>query len=213
MAACPNCGASLDSDFGMVTCSQCQVMVLLDLDGHASVSNSDESLIINEVPQVPQINEPIYLEPELAESPVEFISEEPEAELNSKPDETVANSDPISDYVEPEPFLPEEVIPLSPEAEEINQFGNSVLSSQVDGPFAYKITLRGIDSAEIYEELMELLEDKKFNWDTDVLKKQISNGELVIKDVNPVVAAVLIKKIKPLSIQISWRKYGLTEVI
>ncbi len=42
MLKCPNCDATLDQDFGMVTCQECQSVLMIDLNGQVQINDGSE---------------------------------------------------------------------------------------------------------------------------------------------------------------------------
>jgi uncharacterized Zn finger protein (UPF0148 family) len=62
-ALCPQCGTSLDQDFGVVSCPHCHAVLAIDIDGQVEIQNQNEI-----APE--EIRDPVF-----TENPVEeFVS-------------------------------------------------------------------------------------------------------------------------------------------
>jgi len=88
--------------------------------------------------------------------------------------------------------------------QDIVSFGNSETLDSNTGGLVYHIKLAGVDTAELRQELLEALDDKRLKLDAKVLMKSIKAGRLDIINVNPVKAAVLLNRIKHLPLMIRW---------
>lgn len=94
----------------------------------------------------------------------------------------------------------------------LNEYANSELSQATDGLLVFKLLISGIDSKEIRESLREAMEDARFGWDVASIIGLIDKGQLVIENVSPVKATILINRIKRLPIQIRWEQYAITQL-
>ena len=94
----------------------------------------------------------------------------------------------------------------------INAFANSEVSQAKDGLLVFKLRISGIDSKEIRESLREAIEDARFSWDTNAIMTRINKGHLVIENVSPVKATILINRIKRLPVKIRWEQYAITQL-
>lgn len=216
MAVCPQCSNSLVQDFGVVSCSQCQAVLFIDMDGNVHFSGE------NQEPAVQSLNE--------AEEPNQVEVEAPEGFA----DNWLSNDQPIQETQIQESVLPElegeivavelaetpEVLDLSPTEPEpekvkvaLNDFSDVesfANSNSTVGPLTYTVTIEDINTKEVRAELKEALADKKFQWDASELIKKIKGGKLVLDDLGPVKASVVIHRIRELKVKISWRQnvYG-----
>ncbi|MES2854514.1 MAG: hypothetical protein V4692_01570 [Bdellovibrionota bacterium] len=94
----------------------------------------------------------------------------------------------------------------------LNGFANSEISSGKDGPFLFRILILGIDSKEIRESIREALEDSRFGWDPDQILSKLDKGKLVIEDLAPVKATIIIHRIRRLPVKIRWEQYAISQI-
>ncbi len=198
---CPQCGQSLDQDFGVVSCSHCHSVLVFDLDGNVEIQ--DASIIRQEIHDASESEEPVVVEdPILFEDPIAEISSEQIGEIASTDiEESIVDQSfealdqPIEEpsilaAVE-EPFIGEPTVPL------VNTSG-SVIS--------YHLKIEGIDTKDMRTQVEEALGDAKFPWTAKEIIRQTKDGILEIGPMNPVVASVLVRRLKDLSLNISWRQ-------
>lgn len=86
----------------------------------------------------------------------------------------------------------------------VQKFDRSAASQLVDGPYYYDVTINGLDTAQIKDEVMRALADKRFQWSSEEIKRKLRNGRLVFKDLNPVKAVLLVIKIQHIDVEIQW---------
>lgn len=202
---CPQCGNSLDQDFGVVTCSKCQSVLFVDMDGNATTTSADVDSPPSEYQeaapspdnwlqdQSPESEPEPELEPEpIADLEPEFepIAESPVESTDGEEEQPVPESDP---YGEPE-YNPNDL-------SEVSQFANS---DQAFGALSYSVIIENIDTKEMRQLLLEALSDSKFAWDPKELMKQVKMGRLQLEDLNPVKASVLVQKLQDLPMKVSW---------
>lgn len=175
-ALCPQCGHSLEQDFGVVSCSHCQSVLVIDLDGSIQIQDPGQmGQEIHDAVQEEEILTEIY-----------------------QPEETV-----IEQIHEPAFELPIEPQPL-----EEQSLDNSVvtLNNTSSSIINYQVTIQGIDTKEVREQLEDAMKDPKFPWNAREITQQIQNGILELGPLNPVAASVLVRKLKDLPLTISWRQ-------
>lgn len=108
---------------------------------------------------------------------------------------------------------PEPMTPLTPEKDPLNDiadFGNADLGQAA---FNYTITIAGIDSGALRNQIQEAITDGKFGWNVIQLMAQIKGGVLTIRSVNAVKASILIQRVKYLPVKISWRQDVLSSTV
>ena len=93
----------------------------------------------------------------------------------------------------------------------MNEFANSEISSAKDGPLLFRVFISGIDTKEIRESIREVLEDSRFAWNPKEILSKVAKGELVVPNLSPVKASILITRIKYLPISIRWEQYAITQ--
>ena len=95
--------------------------------------------------------------------------------------------------------------------EDVAEFGNSP-DSPDKGFLLYDLQIQGIDSQELKEELLSVLEDPRLNWDGREILSGIKSGVLEIKKLNPVKMFCLISALCDLPFRLSWRQYTVLDV-
>lgn len=216
--SCPQCGNSLDQDFGVVTCPKCSAVLFVDMDGNAKATGSDESpeppagmdLVqapaehthAFEMPKSHSDEEPAAELDQQMEADPEFLAPEPQQEQAQEyqPEPTqYAQFDP-----EPEMQVPpeEEPIPVDPnDLSDVSEYANS---DQAFGPLSYSVIIENIDTSQTRQQLLEALTDSKFAWDSRELLKQVKLGKLKLENLNPVKASVLIQRLQDVPVKVSW---------
>lgn len=74
------------------------------------------------------------------------------------------------------------------------------------GGMSYELLISGLDSVALIREFKEIISDARFAWNEEEILSQIKRGELVIKDLPPIKAAILVNRLKYLELKISWRQ-------
>lgn len=128
MALCPNCGAQVETDFGMVLCPACSAAIFFDMDGnpHLGVHQTDET--VYQASPVPEPEMPFTaIDPDAVyEMPVPAVGypvgpevsdvAEPSLDLNLAPVEEFVPAEvysPTEEFVPvEEPLVTEEVAPI-----------------------------------------------------------------------------------------------------
>ena len=88
--------------------------------------------------------------------------------------------------------------------EDVAQFGNQELPSQGSGALVYELDIEGIDAPEDRQEILEIINDSRLSLDAKALIETIDKGILKIPELNPVRAAVILARLRPLSFKIKW---------
>lgn len=216
MVDCPRCSTKLDVDFGMITCPSCNSVVFVEFDGTAKVSDGEDQTRSRAAEQISEqeatLPEPDMsafdtamadsmftpestAAPEVASDAFQFESAEvPQTELDSPmisvTDEVMSPNDPLG----------------------VSAYANSEFSQGKDGPFLFNLFINGLDSKEIRESLREAMNDSRFSFDSNNLLGQIRDGKLLIKNVSPVQASILVNRLKRLPLSITWEQHAITTV-
>ena len=93
----------------------------------------------------------------------------------------------------------------------VQRFDQGRASQLIDGPYYYDVTIDGLDTAEIKDQVMEVLKDPHFQWTTEDIRKRFYKGKLVLKNLNPVKAVLLIVKMQHIEVDISWTQKVYTD--
>lgn len=86
----------------------------------------------------------------------------------------------------------------------VTAFDQSEASQTPDGLYYYDVKVNGLDSAQIREHVIDALSDTRFDWTPEDIKKNISAGELHLKNLNPVKAVLVVIKLQPLDVEVEW---------
>lgn len=225
MAKCPNCQADLPEDFGLIECASCAAPLFVELDGEVRVSGLN--------PATPGISHPPRAF-DLGEAEEGGESSEPpplESSFMKKIDMRLVDDQGRVDNPEPIPMdAPEPIevdadpthaVAQEQESEEVSvsvaglgdvaAYGNSEISRGQDGGLFYNLRIEGIDSSELRSLVKEILQDRKFLWDSEALMKSIRMGTLVLRDITPVKASLLVQRLHDLPLQLIWEQHAIHE--
>lgn len=206
---CPQCQNDVSVTeaqyLSMYTCPKCQAVYFIDINGqpdYADMSTSEEAFQQDQASQHP---------------PVEYVQSENQIEQTdsdvhdvSIPDQE--NMDLNQDFSNLNPFenlqnqpieepLAADLSPFGTVASEIVNFANQ---NEAIGVLTYDLTVAGLDTKETVSVFREAVEDSKFGWlPQDIV---IKNGECVFKNLNPVRAFIIAKRIQFLDIEMQWRQ-------
>lgn len=212
MAQCPRCQTELLQDTGLVLCPNCGHPSVLGVDGnivtasapaadHQTPSQPQEhSAALSNNNNLPDDEEPAIASLGLAHSEDQaFPSAFGMFENQNLTPEIESQSDTVA------------LSPENPNSINISEYANSEFSQGKNGAFVYNVSISDIDSKEIREFLREAINDTRFNWDTQTIISQIKKGELLLKNLSPVKASILINRIKRLPVKIRWEQYAITQ--
>lgn len=182
MVACPVCSGEIEEDFGLVECSHCGAPVLLSGDG-VEETEEQHSHELSEEP-VGQVED--FLAP--AE---DAVSEELDA----------FEQEPVTEELVDSPA------PIETPTLNVNDFVDDQSPSPgADLGLSYSVLIRGIDTAAIRRDVKDTISDSKFRLDTEALMGGLANGELRIRKLTPVKAALLVQRLRTLPIDLSWEQ-------
>ncbi|MFN3453935.1 MAG: hypothetical protein ACK41T_03170 [Pseudobdellovibrio sp.] len=88
-------------------------------------------------------------------------------------------------------------------AADIEQFGNA--QTVVSG-ISYDLEVSGLDTKEVMSLFKEAIDDSKFSWIADEIMASLKNGVCTFKNLSPIEAYVLSRRIQFLSVEIKWRQ-------
>ncbi len=214
MAQCPKCSAAVSVDFGITTCTSCDAILFVDMNGNVQLEDQQGPVAMGFPPpsqereSSPQeIVAPIVSFPQTASTPADpNFSTELAVENATAPDNVIPVDPPPHILTDPQSK------PASGDLSEIAKFGNSEVSLGKDGPYIYDILIWNIDSREVRERLREALTDRRFAWDVDKLMNSIQQGALRISQINAVKSAVVVNRLKNLPVGISWEQKLFTDI-
>jgi hypothetical protein len=213
MVQCPECGKNVEADFGMANCAACGAVFMVEIDG--SINTSSESAfaanqdpLIEEQKPLLEEDQPDSLSQENLASPEDFLPDQEASsdEATGQENDNVDESFEASVEVESEDF-PEYAQPLSADNNDpldLQKFDQSAASELSDGEFLYDVSIRGLDSADLKKEVLAALADKRFSFSQNELRKSIRDGELPLRDLNPVRAMLVVLKMQEFDVEVEW---------
>lgn len=221
MARCPECQTEQSADFGMTTCTQCSAVFMVGIDGEVASA------------EAPSEDEPAYPSDEaFAEPAVEEPTYQPSIESSDEattlqPYEPPAD-DAVEEFAEPVEDVAEDEVEYSenfldnlsekktttPSAEDpldIQRFDESAASQMDDGEYVYEVIITGIDSADLKKEIIMALSEKRFSLIVSELQNEIQKGELIVRNLNPVRAMLIVLRLQSLDVIVEWRQKHFTQ--
>lgn len=198
---CPNCSAVYfvnfegEPDYGDTT-------LPAEFSSHLSSDFSSES----EAPSENNFQEFQSLPDASSEtSPETFESFQSLEGSSLEPSDADLEQNPFATFEQPLTSLDEAPTTnaFSKIAEDIQSFGNQDESvSHIN----YDLKIAGLDSKEIVSLFEEAIEDSKFGWMAKDILSQVKDGECTLKNLNPVQAFILGKRIQFLDLEIEWKQ-------
>ncbi len=107
----------------------------------------------------------------------------------------------INDSFEEDAALPEDD-PKDPIG--VQRFDAHQASQLTDGPYYYDLTISGLDTAQIKDDVLKALTDKRFQWTPDDVRRRLRNGKLLFKNLNPVKAVLVVIKLQHIDVDVQW---------
>lgn len=86
----------------------------------------------------------------------------------------------------------------------VQRFDAHEASQLVDGPYYYDLTISGLDTGQIKNEVLKALTDRRFQWTPEEIKRRLRNGRLIFKNLNPVKAVLVVIKLQHIDVDIQW---------
>jgi hypothetical protein len=221
---CPQCKNDVpltEAQFGaLYSCPKCMAVYFVGFDGQPEYGSMDLPLVetiedsfmsdlnLNPIEDIPSIDIPVKTFESFSESlPPEFA----EVDVNASHDfnaEALSEPIPVRAYESATPALrAEKSRPVSTTfaaaAQEIADYGNQ---EEVISSISYDVKIQGLDSKEVMLLFKESIEDSKFAWLTQDILGQIKNGEVTLRNLNPIQAFVLASRIQFLDLDIEWKQ-------
>lgn len=197
---CPLCQAELNEDFGLVHCPSCPAVLMVNIDGKVEVNEEKKDFGEEQIKEEPE-------ELSLKEAPVEQAQALDILEKNPSSENDLASEfseqEPLNEEKSEEEWSGEE-FQKEKRREEEGKKEKSFLEQQ--GILGMNLTLFGIDTARMKEELREILSDEAFLWDVDEMMSSIKKGELHFENLSVTKASVLVNRIRHLGIRVHWKQ-------
>jgi len=225
MAVCPQCGTELNVDFGMVLCTNCRAVSVIDMDGNVT---------LDAPPPAPESTPDVNANAPTAEPPeidLQLGQVEPEAmPVDSAHDISAEPSDsppPIpeeytdilsggydvvqSPDTEPISSPPPISAPASAELHALDLSGFTSDIGDAKSLFTYDIVISGIDTREMRANLIESLDDPRLRLEREKIVQQINQGNVTLPAVSAVKAVVIVSRLKAMPIEIRWVQHTIYE--
>ena len=93
---------------------------------------------------------------------------------------------------------------------EVAEFGNTQ-DQDKQGPFIYDLTLSEINSQDLREKVLTVLEDESLNLPSKEENHSIKDGEIIIVKISPVQAYVIVTALMGLPLNISWKQHHIAD--
>ncbi len=151
----------------------------------------------------PSLREPFLEEPSLEQSPLEEASLEQASQENPPLEDPPTLEQTPSQLDSSKVQTPKIDSQPSNPIQEVTDYANASDVSDSDD-FYYNVTISGIDSKRLREEVLDVLNDKRFGWTQEDTGKLIQNGCLKISKFNPAKTYILISQLKLLPLKIQW---------
>ncbi len=210
-SVCPDCQSDVGTDFGLSKCPSCGLLLFIEVDG--SVRKTEAEAQVESFDSAPSV--PI----ESFESVVSTSCESVENDFSKQDEsfnwenENLAEAEVFQENDQEEPVDKEDMIEeKGPETfQDIVDYANSEDSAGEDGPYYYNVHISGIHSSDIRERLIETLIDPRLGWSSGDINKKIQNGALSLKKLNPLSAHVVIRSIRDLPVEVSWKQISIIQ--
>lgn len=95
--------------------------------------------------------------------------------------------------------------------EEVVEFGNSEVSGAREGIISYNLLIQGIDTSQERGLLRDVLEDRKLMLSVEELLAEVNEGRLLIRNLNPVKASVIVAGLHNSGLNVEWSQHALNE--
>ena len=203
MAACPNCQTENDADFGLVNCISCKLPFLIEIDGAVRAAEPAPPVAASAPAVADQLSD--ILINDLSSGSIDVVGEN----LLSPTQESASEYfDLPSDVPPPIAAAAREEV-KNEDMREVATFGNSDASLAREGGYRFNLSIFGIDSADIRNDVKDALTDGRFLWDLESLLGQIEQGVLKLNDLSAVKSALIVQRLKTLPVDIKWEQYAI----
>ena len=179
---CPSCHNDVpvtESNYGaLYTCAKCQAMYFINFDGRPEYDNAPSDL--NNPPQNFQTS-----------------SDDLSTQIQGQTAITQINSSGMNSLFQTQT---EPLSPLQNAIADIESFANQ----DVDASLTFNLIITGLDTRGTLDQFYETINDSKFGWMAEDILKSVAQGRCEIKNIKPVSAHVLAKRLRYIEVQIEW---------
>ncbi len=214
MARCPECQTEQSADFGMTTCAKCSAVFMIGIDGQVDSADAPPDEPTTLQPYEPQSDD--FVETFAAtledEAPEEAVVESADdVDLESADDNDIKTTDEYSENFLDNLSDNKAATPSAKDPLDIQRFDESASSQMDDGEYVYEVIITGIDSADLKKDIIMALSEKRFSLIVSELQKEIQKGELVVRNLNPVRAMLIVLRLQSLDVIVEWRQKHFTQ--
>lgn len=229
---CPSCHKEVDvkdKDVGaLFTCPLCRSVYFINFDGTPEYGEvqqpSDEELKKLQNAAVPEKKKKKKKKKDDDE-----LDQQQEAQPDTSTEVFTLEPEPEAIHLEVEP-LPIEALPM--ESPTIENFSYEAVSANNEGQFqqaedfnsiaseienfgnqqtavagiSYDLDITGLDTKESQELLREAIDDLRFGWHPEDIVRQIRTGTCKFKDLTPVQAFVLARRVQFIDVEMKWKQ-------
>lgn len=202
MVGCPSCQTELQipqENFGsLYTCPKCQAVFFVTWDGQPEEHALEEQTPFEVAPAENSSDVENFSAVE-SFSAVENFSEVESFSSVETFTEVEPTTEPLQSmdmgFTDEKPLTPQQFV------EEVIEFGNS--TDSIEG-LTYKLTIRGVDSADSREKLEDILREPRLGFDLQSLLQDLIDGHLEIQNLNTAKTYFLVQKLKQEAFDVTW---------
>lgn len=199
---CPQCQkqvAVTEAQFGaLFTCPQCYAVYFINFDGQPEYGDMSQETPsqTTEFQSETVLNNDFNSETEVSVSTPELysVNQALNHDENSNFENTLDEN--IFDKM-----APNGVAAFNEIVQDIQSYGNQ---DENISNINYDLKITGLDTKEVIELFKEAIEDSKFGWIPGDIMSSIKQGACEIKNLNPIAAFVLAKRIQFFDLEMEW---------
>ncbi len=122
--------------------------------------------------------------------------------VNGIPQEIPADFSLTQLYQQNEPTFIQQSVPSALEnaITDIQNFGNQ----NIDANLTFNLKVEGLDTKEVVGYFYDSINDSKLGWVAEEIMKSVSQGQCVIKNIKPVSAYILAKRLQFVDVKLDW---------
>ncbi len=195
MTSCPKCKNIVEEAFGLTTCTECgENFFAGDTMSDDQFASEEQEDLERDEHDVVGATEEAATE-DVFKDQSKFTNNEFEDDsLSDQSTETFPSCDDNEDQNEDNLFSDKN--PL------IDNVTEDVQENDSSSDIYYDIEIEGIDSPDITEQVLEMLDDPRFNW--NISEDSINMGKLVLKNVSSVKAHMVVCYMTGLPVELKW---------
>lgn len=187
---CPSCQTDVkvtEAQYGaLFTCASCQAVYFINFEGQPEFDNSVAS------------DQPVAGTTSLPSNTIETSIG---TSVNGIPQELPADFSLTQLYQNEETLIqPPAPSALESAINEIQNFGNQ----NIDANLTFNLKVEGLDTKEVVGFFFDSINDSKFGWVAEDIMKTVSQGQCMIKNIKPVSAYILAKRLQFIDVKLDW---------